>query len=232
MWQNLVINVHELKENNDFSSLYGKIESLTDEDKKVNLTVVLHNREDLKNLKLLFSNIRHRWQLLRKLRKCAVITDSDWIENLSETIGFLTPWLRVKAFEPDERDEAEAWLNSLKKDERHGLAIWPKEDYLHLIVYEKLTLLDFKALNNLMRSYEDDVSLLIEFSDYEGMTLRAFLEDLKLGFSHFRKFRKIAIIIDKNVKSISHLSNVITPGISCKAFPDKKINEAVDWIKQ
>lgn len=226
------INVTELKEQADIDKIFSEVESIAQKNNKVNVVLTLNNREDATNFRHLFSNIRHRWAILRKIRKCAVITDNEWIENLSETVGYLTPWLHIKAFDKAEKGEAIEWANSAKENEKHGLAIWPKDNYLHLIVYDKLTLVDFKALNKVMHSYESEVSLLIEFSDYDGITLRALLEDLKLGFSHFRKFKKMALVVDKNVKSISGATNILTPGISCKAFPGRKLNEAANWLNQ
>ncbi|UWQ20070.1 STAS/SEC14 domain-containing protein [Jannaschia sp. W003] len=48
--------------------------------------------------------------LLGKFRRCAVLADADWLQRVAEAEGALFPGIDIKAFDLDERDEAEAWL--------------------------------------------------------------------------------------------------------------------------
>lgn len=220
------INQEEIKR------LYAEMKTIIDKNGEVNLIMQANDIKGMKNAKFFFSDLSDKWFVLRHLRKFAIVTDKDWIENLAEVAGVLTPKVEVEEFDMDEMDEAIKWINTPTSNEKHGMAIWPKENFLHLIVYDKLTLIDYKILNHTMRDYGKEVSLLIEFSDFDGITLRAFLEDLKMGFSHYRKFKKIAIVPNKNIKPLVKLTHLITPGIKFKSFPYREMHLAIQWLNE
>jgi hypothetical protein len=48
--------------------------------------------------------------LMKRFDRAAVLTDKAWIQNVSEFEGKLFPGLEIKAFDRDQRGEAEAWL--------------------------------------------------------------------------------------------------------------------------
>ena len=50
--------------------------------------------------------------LLKKFDRTAILTDKTWLKKLSELEGILYPGLQIKAFNRDQRAEAEAWLKS------------------------------------------------------------------------------------------------------------------------
>ncbi|RPD98729.1 STAS/SEC14 domain-containing protein [Aureibaculum marinum] len=210
---------------------YKKLRTIIDQNENVNLLMQIEDVNGIESIKLFFDNLGDKWYVLRHLRKYALITNNDWVENIIEIAGMLTPKVEMKQFDMDEKEKAIDWINSSSHNEKHGLAIWPKENYLHLIVYDKLTIFDYKALNKIMHNYENEVSLLVEFSDFEGMTLRAFLEDLKMGFSYYRKFKKIAVVPNKNINVLVKITDLITPGIQFKSFSQEEKELAIKWIE-
>jgi len=50
--------------------------------------------------------------LLGKFDKCAVLSDAGWIRTAAEIEGALFPGIDIKAFELDQVEEAENWLNN------------------------------------------------------------------------------------------------------------------------
>lgn len=50
------------------------------------------------------------FRLIGKFDRAAVLTSKKWIQNASEFEGALIPGLEIKAFDVDEKAEAEAWL--------------------------------------------------------------------------------------------------------------------------
>ncbi len=50
--------------------------------------------------------------LIRKFNRVAVLADRNWIKKVSEIEGALFPGLEIKAFDPVQKPDAEAWLNS------------------------------------------------------------------------------------------------------------------------
>lgn len=52
----------------------------------------------------------HRW--IMKFDKAAVLADMRWLKTISEIEGALIPGLEIKAFDRNQRAEAEFWLSS------------------------------------------------------------------------------------------------------------------------
>jgi len=59
-----------------------------------------------------FSVLPTVFGLLKKFDRTAVLTDKAWLKKLSELEGLLYPGLQIKAFNRNQRAEAEAWLAS------------------------------------------------------------------------------------------------------------------------
>ncbi|MEM9060025.1 MAG: STAS/SEC14 domain-containing protein [Pseudomonadota bacterium] len=51
--------------------------------------------------------------LIPRFDRCAVLSDASWIRTAAEIEGALIPGLAIKAFELDELETAEAWLDEL-----------------------------------------------------------------------------------------------------------------------
>ena len=49
---------------------------------------------------------------MKRFIRAAVLTDKVWIKKASELEGAIIPGLEIKAFDRDQREEAEAWLSS------------------------------------------------------------------------------------------------------------------------
>jgi len=50
--------------------------------------------------------------LIKKFDRVAVLTDKTWLKKASEFEGALLPGLEIKAFDLDQKEEAQAWLSS------------------------------------------------------------------------------------------------------------------------
>lgn len=50
------------------------------------------------------------FRMIRRFDKAAVIADKKWLRKAGEIEGALIPGLQIKAFEPGEEADAEAWL--------------------------------------------------------------------------------------------------------------------------
>ncbi len=50
--------------------------------------------------------------LMKKFNRAAVLTDKTWIKKVSEFEGVFYPGFEIKAFNRDQKKEAEAWLSS------------------------------------------------------------------------------------------------------------------------
>ena len=59
-----------------------------------------------------FSRLPSMFGLMKKFDRAAVLTDKTWLKKVSEFEGALFPGLEIKAFNIDQKAEAEAWLSS------------------------------------------------------------------------------------------------------------------------
>ena len=59
-----------------------------------------------------FSRLPAMFGLMKKFDRAAVLTEKAWLKKVSEFEGALYPGLEIKAFNRDQKAEAEAWLSS------------------------------------------------------------------------------------------------------------------------
>jgi len=102
---------------------------LNTEDMKIVLDELASKSQNIENGKMLYeiidfhlpslgaigvelSQLPKMFGLLRKFDRAAVLSDKTWIKKVSELEGALFPGLEVKAFNRDQKAEAEAWLSS------------------------------------------------------------------------------------------------------------------------
>lgn len=53
------------------------------------------------------------FRLVRRFDRVAVLADRNWVKKVGEIEGALFPGLEVRGFDPDQRAEAEAWLEGV-----------------------------------------------------------------------------------------------------------------------
>jgi hypothetical protein len=59
-----------------------------------------------------FSRLPALLELMKNFDRVAVLTDTSWLKKVSEFEGALYPGLEVKAFERNQKKEAQTWLAS------------------------------------------------------------------------------------------------------------------------
>ena len=104
----------------------GKLDS---DSMKVALDELVSKSENIENGKMLyviidcqlptlsaiaieFSRLPSMLGLMKRFNRAAVMTDETWLKKVSEFEGMLFPGLEIKAFNMDQKAEAEAWLSS------------------------------------------------------------------------------------------------------------------------
>ena len=58
-----------------------------------------------------FSRLPSMFRWIKKFNRAAVLADKTWLKKASELEGALIPGLEIKAFNRDQKDEAEKWLS-------------------------------------------------------------------------------------------------------------------------
>jgi hypothetical protein len=104
----------------------GKLDS---EEMKIALDELVSKSENIENGTMLYeiiefhfpslgaigielSRLPSMFRLMKKFDRAAVLTDKTWLKKISELEGALYPGLEIKAFNRDQKVEAEAWLSS------------------------------------------------------------------------------------------------------------------------
>ena len=106
--------------------LSGRLDS---DEMKRGLDELVDNSDDIENGKMLYdiidfnmpsmnaiaielSRLPELFGLIKKYSKIAVLSDTNWIKKASELEGMLIPGLDIKAFDREQREEAEKWLDT------------------------------------------------------------------------------------------------------------------------
>jgi len=101
---------------------------LNAEDMEIALDELVSKSKNIKNGKMLyeiidfhlpslgairveFSRLPAMFGLMKKFDRAAVLTDKTWLKKVSEFEGALYPGLEIKAFNRDQKAEAEDWLS-------------------------------------------------------------------------------------------------------------------------
>ena len=74
----------------------------------IRAVLVLGNRWERLTAGAAWDDLRFGLSKFRKWKRCAVVTDRDWIEHGTKAFAWLTPG-QVKVFELDELPDALAW---------------------------------------------------------------------------------------------------------------------------
>ena len=93
------------------------LDELVSKSKNIENGVMLYDVVDfhlpsLKAIAVEFSYLPSMFGFLKKFNRAAVLTDKTWLKKVSEFEGMLIPGLEIKAFDRDQKNEAEAWLSS------------------------------------------------------------------------------------------------------------------------
>jgi len=121
-----MFTVEQNGENRIDIQLSGRLDT---EEMKMALDKLVSKSENIENGKMLyeiidfhlpslggivieFSRLPSVFGLMKKFDRAAVLTDKTWLKKVSELEGALFPGLEIKAFNRDQKLEAEAWLSS------------------------------------------------------------------------------------------------------------------------
>lgn len=107
------------------------------------------------------------------------------------------------------------------------------EEVIAISVDDQLTADDYERCNRMIRLQEpvDKLKLYIEIDQWKGMTFKALLEDIKMGFKHYDKISKIAVASSEDwIKKWTQGSDLLTPGIDVKLFKTSERAKAMSWL--
>jgi hypothetical protein len=102
------LNAEEMKISLD--ELVSKSENI--ENGKMLFDVIDFHLPTLSAIAIEFSRLPSMFKLIKRFERAAVLADKSWLKKVSELEGALIPGLEIKAFDRNQKVEAEAWLSS------------------------------------------------------------------------------------------------------------------------
>ncbi|MGF1541775.1 MAG: STAS/SEC14 domain-containing protein [Pleurocapsa sp.] len=71
----------------------------------------------------------------------------------------------------------------------------------------------------------------VEVKNWSGMSIEAFIQDLRFSWQHFQDFEKEAIVSDHLwLKTLAAVGNTLFSGIEVKHFTFDQRDQALEWI--
>jgi hypothetical protein len=79
---------------------------------------------------------------------------------------------------------------------------------------------------------QEKLRIYVELESFGGISFEAFIEDIKLGFSHLREFEKKAVVSDKAwVARLADWGGQLIPSMEVKHFTFEEREKALDWVQ-
>ena len=99
----------------DAASMTVALDELVEKANGINEGIILYTIIDfqlptLEAIGIEFSRLPSMFKLMRQFKRVALLSDTYWLKKVSEFEGALLPGLEIKAFNIDQREEAESWL--------------------------------------------------------------------------------------------------------------------------
>jgi hypothetical protein len=201
---------------------------------KLRLYGEVYDIKGWETFKSLFSNIKAKFRAFRKLEKYAIVTDVDWLEDLTEIAGYLTPGLDVDTFDTDEKEEAIQWLLKPTREQTINVeeVTLVADNAIGFSIDGHLSKADYDLINSHMKAvldYNDKIGLYLDIIDLDGMTLKAVWEEFKAAVNYYSRIEKVAITGQEGwLKSAAKISDFLTPGIDVRYFEEAE--EAKNWL--
>ena len=77
----------------------------------------------------------------------------------------------------------------------------------------------------------EKLKIYAEVNSWSGMSLGAFIKDLRFSLQHVKDFDKEAIVSDKRwLEALAALGNTLFSGIEVKHFTPDESDKALEWV--
>jgi hypothetical protein len=84
-----------------------------------------------------------------------------------------------------------------------------------------------------MENTDERLHIYVELEAWSGISLAAFVEDVKFAIPNLRKFAKKAVVTDKSwVATLGEIGDKFFPSIEFKTFTFEEKKDALRWITE
>lgn len=232
----LEFTIDKSTDRHDIDTIFESINNSYEKEGKLR---ILCNYKDIPSVKEAISMFRHigdKLKVMNYIDKYAIVTDKEWIKNLSDFLGKIWFGLEVKTFYVDETDDAKEWLQEGLAELKKNIEVIEYQDgeIIGFIADGKLTAMDYAIINQKLDSALEEgkkLNVIIDVSRLEGLTVKALVADLKTEVKYYKHINKAAIITEKNYKHVFDVLNFITPGVDIESFTWGDIDKVMSWFE-
>jgi len=170
---------------------------------------------------------------LRLFDGCAVVSDFDWIRELTRLAGFLMP-CPVAVFSNAKFAGAVDWLQALPEGAAISHRLLPESGVIVVEVNQALRAQDFDSLaftaDAWIEAHGELQGLVIHAREFPGWeNLASFLRHMRFIRDHHRKVKRIALAVDAKVASLAPKIAEHFIQAEMKSFGYDDLDAAIAW---
>jgi len=179
------------------------------------------------------SHLRFVMDHHREIPRVAVVSNDEFLSALPKLARHFVK-ADFRRYDAGETAEAISWLESPHEPQRPSLrhSWFPAEHLVWVTIDGKVTT---EECNDLLRHIEailakhSPISFLVNFEDLEGVELGALIKDTKVGFTHLKSVKRLALVGESHwIKRITSFPNPFS--LEIKSFDEDQEHQAWEWI--
>lgn len=199
---------------------------------KIRLLIHLGDKFESYTKETLWEDLKLGVKFLRVIDRCAIVSDTSWISNLSSIMGSLIP-CSVEVFDNKYLCSAKAWIESGELALDYTLD--EKEGVLQVNISAPLSSLNFEVMTSAVDNYIERKGtlngLLIHTKSFPGWEdVGSFIGHIEFIKSHHHKIKRVAFVTDSKTAKITQslVHHFIHADIQNFAYDE--FDEARKWV--
>ena len=168
--------------------------------------------------------------------RLAVVSDSDWIENSVNFMGFMWPG-HLRHFDDDELDQAKDWVSNTDRA-RVKVTVDELDNFLVIEpsagrgLSEDDFILITRTVDRHLETHESIKGILIKSKKFPGWQgIGAMASHMKFVRDHHRDIGRIALVTDSPLGSFADKMGDHFVSAQIRSFDYDDHDDAVDWLR-
>lgn len=180
-----------------------------------------------------WEDVRVGVQFLRLFEGCAVVSDIGWLRTATELVGFAMP-CPVRAFAPDEREAAIAWLVALPEGPSVNVRVLPEAEVIIIEPQAALRAADFDALaaaaDAWLEAHGELRGLVVRARAFPGWeNLAGMMRHIRFVKDYQRRIRRIALATGSRLGGAAQAFADLFVAAEVRAFAYDALDDAITW---
>jgi hypothetical protein len=227
----------------DVKEIFVLLEEKAKQSSKIKILGTIDKFPDFKDLKEVGETIKIRLNAEHGIGKYAILTNAHRVRTIIPICDMLTPKTSIKAFQPDEKDQAIEWLENdeepgvLKKqissEKKNQLT---ETEIYNITIDGKLTEEQVIYLYGYVRSLpkKHRIKILLDIKNFKGIAnFHTILSGTKEDYGIIANIKKYAVLTEEKwIKNLCELFDSLMPGLSVRVFNHRNEHDAITWLKE